>query len=90
MPIIARYFPSFLSMFQLCDPCFKAVKLQKIKFKKKQATSTDTPTTTPTSLAKGCFAIIKDRSLTYWVPFSIVIVVLLALIVRIFKDKIFR
>lgn len=86
MPIIA----SFLSMFQICDPCFKAVKLQKIKFKKKQATSTDTPTTTPTSLAKGYFALIKDRSLTYWVPFSIVIVVLLALIIRIFKDKIFR
>lgn len=63
-------------MFQLCDPCFEAVKLQKLA--------------TPTSLAKDCFALMKDRFITFWVPFTIVIVVLFALIIRIFKEKLFR
>lgn len=43
-------------MAQLCDPCFKAVKLQKPEFKKKLATTsdTDTPNTNPTSPTKDC------------------------------------
>lgn len=47
---------NFFSMLQLCDPCFKAVKLQKQEFKKKLAATldTDTPNTNPTSPTKDC------------------------------------
>lgn len=55
MQSVVRFYNIF-SMAQSCDPCFKAVKLQKPEFKKKLATTsdTDTPNTNPTSPTKDC------------------------------------
>lgn len=45
-------------MFQLCDPCFKAVKLQKVEFEEQTPPlRTDTSTSTPTSPSHDSFII---------------------------------
>lgn len=46
----------YTCMFQLCDPCFKAVKLQKVEVEEEQAPITETvkPTSTPTTSTNSC------------------------------------
>lgn len=74
MQSVVRFYNIF-SMVQLCDPCFKAVKLQKPEFKQKSATTsdTDTPNTNPTSPTKDCSQMLSGAFLFLVVAILIVV-----------------
>lgn len=60
MQCIVRW--RFLNIFQLCDPCSKAVKLQKVEIEEEQAPlpDTDTSSTTPTPPTKDFFLLLWE------------------------------
>lgn len=71
----------FRYMFQLCDPCYKAEKLQGIEIKMNQETSpdTDTPATTPPPTSPK-----KNRSLML---FGALLTFVLAILIELILGK---